>query len=37
MSYFSSLKAHNLPPELLRKREVIVVDIANDSVSNSVN
>jgi len=27
--------AHNLPPELLRKREVIVVDIANDSVSNS--
>ena len=29
--------AHNLPPELLAKREVITIDIANDPVRHGVS
>lgn len=29
--------AHHLPPELLAKREVIVIDIANDTVASQVS
>ena len=33
----NKLKVHNLPPDQLAKREVIMVDIANDPIDERVS
>lgn len=35
-SFPKNLKAHELPPEMLAQREVIYIDIANDTVDPKV-